>query len=540
MELIRSERQEDSQSFLQLQTAAEFSRNYSQSALALGAMLLGMIVVALVVYLGLLVGLQFNRIQPRRRVMLMLGADVRNLTAQFVGPLCLVALAGSIVGLPLAQTGVWWLREQSPWMIEWPSTAQLAVATLVSMIAFQLVVLALGLSMRAGIGSQRSNWTGPIASFSLVAGAVWLAFCLIPLDRKIEQFLESPTGFTRSNLFLVSVVESGSRQADWQYFQSRLQQDPRIGCVAVSDQLPLTSRHFPYNLLPASTPSHGGPEVLGRHVSASYRACLEIPLLAGKDALIVEGQETTPVLLSETAARRLFPGRPAVGELLKSQYQSRGVLKVAGVIADSRQLGLVSRVEGQVLLPLRFSRPGALLLRTKSPLAERDVEQLLRTEAEAANVPFRFLVGTVESLQRRELSRELFHQGLLRLLSAALLLIAMIGVGAAMASQIASGKKETAIRIALGASHGRVLGAIVSRFAFPVLGGVACGIWIASESEPMLAAYIPNLRFDWAAEHLLPLGLVALAVLASLLPAYIRTLRLDPARLLNSAETPDG
>jgi hypothetical protein len=534
---IRRERIEDSQTTLVLRTASEFAAEYGQGAFVLGSVLVSLLAVALLMQLGLLAGLGIAENRGNWRVMMQLEASQRQAVAPLVMAYALAAVVGGGVGMVLARVGVWWLSERSPWMVVWPGNAELAgMAMLGAVISVAVMVTFIVTGSRVafdwrciGQGRQRLGWTSTVAAFLLVTAAVWLSLSVVPIDRKIEDFLEKPKGFGRGKLFFVEAV-GPKGLAEWKQLRERVAQQPMVACAALGDHMPLTSSLFPYDLHWEGRKA----EVMGVHVGEGYRECMGMRLREGRE-LPAEAKVggRTPVLVSETAARRLFPGVRPVGQLLESQYRSRGVMEVVGVVEDSQQLGLEGKLEGQILLAVDYGAPGMLAVRTKGAMGVGELQQLLAREGGKG---FRFQVQTVETLERRELARELFHQRLLQLIGGTVLVVAGIGVGAAVFWLVASGRKGMAIRIALGATAERALGALVIGFVWPVVGGLVFGAFLTIQSAEMLDSYLAGLDYGWRWDYLAPVGVVVGWVVLSLAPAWWQARRTDAARLLTAPE----
>lgn len=511
---IRRERVEDSRSELVLRSAGEFGAQFGRVAFLLGG--------ALLVEIGLIVGLGVAANRGDWRIMMQLGASPRQAMRPMLVAYALATLVGGVVGLGLARLGVWWLSLSAPWTIAWPEGSELGLFVLAGTGLSLMVVVAF-------LKTNRGRQPNGVAAFLMVTAAVWLSLSVVPLDRKIEDFLKKPNGFGQGNLFF---VEAAGPQglADWKQLRERVAQQPMVACAALGDHMPLTSSLFPYDLRWEGRKT----EVMGVHVGAGYRECMGMRLREGRE-LPAEAKVggRTPVLVSETAARRLFPGVRPVGQLLESQYRSRGVMEVVGVVEDSQQLGLGGKLEGQILLAVDYGAPGMLAVRTRGTMGVGELQQLLAREGGKG---FRFQVQTVETLERRELAQELFHQRLLQLIGGTVLLVAGIGVGAAVFWLVASRRKGMAIRIALGATAERALAALAIGFVWPVVGGVVFGAFLTIQAAGMLDSYIAGLDYGWRWDYLAPVGLVVGWVVLSLVPAWWQARRTDAARLLTAPE----
>jgi predicted lysophospholipase L1 biosynthesis ABC-type transport system permease subunit len=112
-------------------------------------------------------------------------------------------------------------------------------------------------------------------------------------------------------------------------------------------------------------------------------------------------------------------------------------------------------------------------------------------------------------------------------------LLAGIGIVGLVGFTVSQRTKEIAIRMALGARRGRVLGAILRQFAWPVGIGLLAGTAAAAGSSKVLRFALYGVsNFDPAGYAGAIAVLMAIVAAAALLPAR-RALRLDIAKALH-------
>jgi putative ABC transport system permease protein len=118
--------------------------------------------------------------------------------------------------------------------------------------------------------------------------------------------------------------------------------------------------------------------------------------------------------------------------------------------------------------------------------------------------------------------------------AAAALLLSALGIYALVAFLAASRVREVGIRMALGATRGRIAWLVVFQGIRLALIGTAVG-WIGSV---LLSRFLRSLLFgvtpfDMGTLLSAVLGLAAITTLAALIPAY-RSARLDPMQALRT------
>lgn len=113
--------------------------------------------------------------------------------------------------------------------------------------------------------------------------------------------------------------DSGTSKRYWQNVLKRVRGVPGVADAALTITMPPDRTAFTDSFeIRGRTSADGGPAVPVPFVSPGYFTALGIPLLRGRD--FVEGEEVGSALvaiISDTMARRYFPGENPVGKLLK-------------------------------------------------------------------------------------------------------------------------------------------------------------------------------------------------------------------------------
>ena len=131
-------------------------------------------------------------------------------------------------------------------------------------------------------------------------------------------------------------------------------------------------------------------------------------------------------------------------------------------------------------------------------------------------------------------SRQHFSTLLLAGFSGASLLLAAIGIYGILAYSVSERTREIGVRVAIGATPGRVMALIVSAAVPAVIGGIATGIAGALALSGLLGGMLfhigPRDPLTFAA---VPAILAVVALLSAYLPAR-RAARLDPMTALRA------
>lgn len=271
-------------------------------------------------------------------------------------------------------------------------------------------------------------------------------------------------------------------------------------------------------------------------VSPGYFRTLRIPLLAGRTFTDRDGPAAPrAVVVNETMARRLWPGRDAVGQTFRDNGRT---VRVVGVVQTGKYRTLNDAPECFFYLPceqapwdldlgvcLRVSGgdPAAFSQRLRSAIHDLDP----RVEVWTTLPMTEYIAPAVLPAK--------IASSLLTLLGLVALILAAMGVYAVMAYAVSRRTREFGVRLALGASHGDIQRLVLGHGLLLTGTGVAAGLGLALGVTHLLTSFLYGVSpFDPAAFVGVPLLLAAIATLACWIPAR-RATRVDPMVALRSA-----
>ncbi len=282
------------------------------------------------------------------------------------------------------------------------------------------------------------------------------------------------------------------------------------------------------------------------HVSPAYFSTLGVPLLQGRGFAERDDKQAQPwsVVVGAATARRLWPGRSALGKRMKigSRDGRFPWFAVIGVVGDARHQGLATD-ENQWRQEPRDVYFTALQFPPSS-----EVNVLVRpgpgTDALALAEPVRRVVAAVDpglavfdaaTLAQRlagQTARPRLLVRLMALFSLLALVLAAVGIHGIVANSVARRTREIGIRIALGADRGVVVGWIVRRAALLALAGIAGGLGAAAILSRLLESHLYGIpALDPPAFAVASLLLLAIAMLTSYAAAR-RASRIQPTAAL--------
>ena len=389
---------------------------------------------------------------------------------------------------------------------------------------------------------------------ALVVGQTALALVLLIgsslLVRSFQKLRNVDPGYDTADIYSFQFAPEQERLTDgpaWGQlhleFMDRLRGLPGVTSVGVVNNLPLDEgtgggRWF----TDAMTDESGGTPLDQNFTGGDYFKTMGIDLLRGRTFLTTEA--VTPnsnIILSRSAAEKMWPGQDPVGQRLRRRLGDQGVVSftVVGVVEDVKQDDW--REEGEAVVYFPLTGPTAAMWGmgspayvVKSPRAASlgpEVRELVRQVAPEAPV---YREATMEFLAERSMTQLSFTMLTLGVVSALALILGAVGLYGVLAYIVAERTREIGVRMALGATPGGVRRMVVTQGARVVLVGVVIGVGVALFSTRALGTLLYNVD---AVDPLMFVAmsgmLIAVGMLASYLPAR-KASRVDPIESLRS------
>jgi putative ABC transport system permease protein len=269
---------------------------------------------------------------------------------------------------------------------------------------------------------------------------------------------------------------------------------------------------------------------------------LGVPILQGRDFRDSDkdGSERV-VIISQSVAQQLFPGREAVGRHLQ---WTDGVMKFIGISTEPRRIvGVVPDVDDENIIPvpaMTVYQPsdqegfnGRLFIRAQNdPYAL--VPAITRTIHEMSSDQPVERASTLEDVRAEVLTPDRLNAIVFGGFATLALLIALIGVAGVLAFSVSGRTREFGIRLALGAQPRSILTKVLLEGLVIASLGVTAGVLVGF----VLARAIGKRFAEAQVPGVLPLiasaaVILAAAVIASALPAA-RAARVDAVEALRS------
>lgn len=244
-------------------------------------------------------------------------------------------------------------------------------------------------------------------------------------------------------------------------YVARIQQQPGIVAAGGVSMAPVTRAGFG-----GSFTVHGRPEGADegnaqiRSVTPGYMEALRIPLRAGRFIEPRDSENAARVaLISETAARRFWPGENPVGKQLRLHVNepTRTPREIVGIVGDVRTRGLeLDPVPVVYVPPAQYGAESmTIMVRTSSdPMhALPQLKAILKSIAPGVALS---RARTLEEAVAANVAEPRFRTLLLSIFAIVSLALAAVGLYGVVAFSVNQRRAELGLRIALGADPSSV------------------------------------------------------------------------------------
>ena len=276
------------------------------------------------------------------------------------------------------------------------------------------------------------------------------------------------------------------------------------------------------------------------NTTTGYFGALGYTILGGRDFDGRDG-ETSPavVAINQTAARRFFPSRSAIGQRVRLGEEADAAwAEVVAVVGDARNRGLNVPAEPEVFVPVRQQRAGwnnqlFLLVRASGDPASL-LPAVRRTIAELDPEQPVYMVRTMDTALADSMSRQRISMILLGVFAGLALALASVGVYGIMSYTVAERTHEIGIRMSLGAANGDVLRMVLRQSVLLATVGLGLGLVGALAVSRVLSGLVFGISAtDPATLGAVAVLLLAVATAAALVPAW-RASRVSPVEAMRS------
>jgi predicted permease len=527
-------------------------------------LLLGAVGVVLLIACSNVASLLLTRSLGRRREFTLraaLGASGGRLVRQLFTESLLLALGGGMVGILLAEAGVYFVRALGPGSIPRLHEVSLDLRVL----AFTLAVtLATGIlfGLAPVIGSFRQDLIGSLKeggqrsggspAGSRVRGAflvtqIALALVLVIaaglLTQTFFRLLNADPGFRAEHVLTFELSLPSSKYPDVEHIVAlyhdalqRLQSLPGVQSAGIVEVVPISGATESTALrIPGRATDGRQQNPYSNYTIASpgYFAAVGTPILRGRDFLETDTSTSEPVTIINSAmAKKYWPNEDPIGKQVGPKSLKFPAATIIGIVADVKRLSLREEPPPEMYVLYTQKVWPSMLTMSVVLRANADPASMTASAREAirsldGGLPLA-KIATLTAVVDDSMTQQRFSVLLLACFGGLALVLASIGMYGVISYSVSQRTQEIGIRMVLGAQRRSVFGMVLRQGARLSGLGIAIGLIVALGVTRLMAGFLYGVRatdpLTFAGVSLLLLGV---ALLACYLPAR-RATRVDP------------
>ena len=340
----------------------------------------------------------------------------------------------------------------------------------------------------------------------LVVAEVALGMVLVTgtglMARSLANALATDVGFPAQRILTAQLSLEASLTDDTLAINNRfgtvmegLRSIPGVAAVGSVSNLPLNHETItvPYSTLDGlDTPVEDRPLALTSRAGPEYFTAMGIPLVAGRTFRPEDGDAgNVGVMVSQSLARRLWPGENAVGRTLAyGRGEEPVTATVLGVVGDVHYDGLVESPRPHLYRPLvgTAGRRRFLVITAAQGTTPQALIEPVRRALFDMHPDLPAGLRPMTDILRESTGLWAISSLFLGIFGLVALALAALGIYGVMAFSVSQRRREMGLRIALGADRGRLVKGVVGEglrvtavgLGIGGIGAVATGILLSS------------------------------------------------------------
>jgi predicted permease len=389
-------------------------------------------------------------------------------------------------------------------------------------------------------GNRGSVGTGQRVRGVLVMGEISLVVILLAgaglLLRSYLNVEGVRPGFSSSTIGMNIQLgpQYGDLEQRFDFFRSllgKIQSMPGVEAAGVTSALPLSGTESISQFWVDGYTNQKDQLVNDRNITPGYFSAMDIPVVEGRSF----SENDAPghpmvVIVNQAFAQKYFGGRDPIGMVVRGSGPKDPLRTVIGVVGNVRHTNLEMPARAELYEPLWQTNIGGsayLVMRSTLPSGSigTTVRGALRT------IDPNLAAGDIQTmgeLVSQITSRRRFQTTLVTAFAALAMVLGMVGIFGLLAYSVKQRTAEIGLRIALGASRGRVVLMILRQGALLSGAGLLVGLVGAVGLTRVLASLLFGVSaVDPLTFVLVPILLLFATVVACLIPAS-KAAKVDP------------
>lgn len=487
------------------------------------------------------------------------GASRGELVRQLLIESSMLAIAGALLGLPLAIFGVRMLIVLDPEAL--PRSQEIHMDAGILVFSF-LLALATALIFgivpalrgsrvglrgiltaggRGGSGGRAGNRLRSI----LVVGEVALGVVLLAsaglLARSFRELSEVRPGYDVSQVVAMQFALSDVRYQDLssceKFFErliTELERTPGIESAGTTNYLPLQKDKQTTSIWLDSQPVHSAETKIildNRVVSPGYFRAMGVPLLQGRSFEWTDKPDSAKVfMVNDAFAREFFPRGDVLGKRVTMDLgKSTLTGEIVGVVGSFRESDLALEPRRELFTSYSQTTIPASTLVVRSMGSTAAVLSAVRGVLSGMDPDVAFYkVRTMKQQVADSVAQPRLRSTLLVVFSFVALILASLGIYGVIACSVAERKKEIGIRIALGARPSEVRSMVLGQGLKLTAIGLVLGLGGAMAATRLIEGFLFGVSASDPFTYVTTAAaFLSVAIVASYLPAR-RAMRVDP------------
>jgi predicted permease len=275
-----------------------------------------------------------------------------------------------------------------------------------------------------------------------------------------------------------------------------------------------------------------GLEIVEEVIDRGYFEAFGVPILQGRGFLPADRADSPGVAVVSEIFARKYLGQNPIGKRIRLNGPSKSNagpwVEVVGVAANTRYFFITTPPSEMVYLPLIQHPQSRMTLIAESYGDSATLASPLKATLRSMdpNLPILNLRTMEDLFEKRTMKTLNLFNRTVAILGLVGLGLALVGLYAVVAYQVARRTREIGIRMALGADRRQVVIAVLKQAAVMGLTGIGIGLLLSPGGRALTTA-LGSPGFDPVLFSAVPIGLLLTTLLAAAIPAR-RAARVDP------------
>jgi predicted permease len=390
---------------------------------------------------------------------------------------------------------------------------------------------------RGGAGSQGASRTRQVLVVAELALALTLLVAAGLVLQSLKRLIDVDPGFRSERLITMRLslplrTYPDSMQAPfYRELLTRLAARPGIEAVAAANTPPIATGGVVTGVRPLGRADGASVAVMNpvTAITPGYFATIGVPVGSGRDIAWADAKPT--IVVTESAARRFWPGESPLGKHLAFGKVDTVGVEVVGVVPATRARGLNVEATPMIYLALPAAtsvvRSMSLLVRGRGDSAALAATTRSVLNEIDRNVPV-FNVQSVQQILDQSVAQPRLNTSLLTVFAVMALVLAAIGIYGVISFSVTQRTQEIGVRMALGAQRSQVFQMVLREGAVLVGVGTVVGLGCAFIATPLIRSWLFGIT---PTDPLTLAGTTAILAILALAASYIparRATRVDP------------